>query len=163
MTPRYPGNPATDSMATFTLFPKGTYEFTISSSKAFESKDSQTGDVKNYGVRQTLICESEGAYKGKKLTFTHYRHTEGGRGISKNFLMAAYGFEVEDTNEEEFNELVAGYDWGFDPESSFVGEGWSKTHGSRVILVLDSVTEKDLKDPSKVRENQKFSKFMPIK
>src|SRR5688572_10613127 len=82
-------NPS-DVTVGFKVFDKGSYELEIGEPKAFlgQGKD---GRADNYGVR--YMCKiADGPNKGQKYMVNCYMHTEESQAFSKQFLMAALGF-----------------------------------------------------------------------
>jgi hypothetical protein len=63
-----------------------------------------------------------------------FMHTEGSQAFSKQFLMAAYGYKRNESDEQRFNSDFADKDWSYDPDSGDVGEVWREATGKRAIV-----------------------------
>lgn len=129
--PNYEPN-LTDVQSTLEVFPKGEYEFKITSAKSFE-KSKEDGS-KTVGIRFPM----EEAESGKKTIYTLYVHSEGAMGFAKRFVMAAYGYSVDSEGENKFNNDYRGADWSIDTENGTVGEIWKDLIGKRVVGVVDT-------------------------
>jgi hypothetical protein len=132
--PRYEGDP-TRASATFEVFPKGDYEFSIGEPKAFERTNAKGAPT--WGIRYTLTVQSEGPHKGKIFVQTLYKHVETAEGINKRFVMAAMGYQVKRDDEKRFDADFAGKDWSFDTDSGACGDAWRELTGRRVVASLD--------------------------
>ena len=131
--PRYDHDPSKVT-STLQVLSKGDYEFIIKGIKAFE-RTAGAGH-QSYGVRYKLEV-AEGLQKGKLVVVTSYLHSEGAESMAKQFLIAAYGNQVNDAGEKAFDEETAGNDWAFDTDSGAVGEGYSVLIGKRIANDLD--------------------------
>lgn len=132
--PRYEGDP-TRASATFEVFPKGDYEFTIGEPKAFERTNAQ-GKL-TYGIRYTLTVQNEGPFKGKPFPQTLYKHVETAEGINKRFVMAALGYALTKPDEKRFDTDYAGKDWSFDTDTGACGDAWRELTGRRIVGSFD--------------------------
>lgn len=141
--PRYTPNQQ-NSTAALEVFNKDEYEFVIGEPKAFynAAKDNTaTGGVEkgeSYGIRYVLT-HAAGPYAGKKYIKTLYLHSEGGRDMAKQFMMPAYGFQVNAEAEAEFNKKIVeeGLDDSFNTDDGSVGSYWTHVKGGRVKGALD--------------------------
>lgn len=133
MTGRYNFDPNAVA-ATMTVFEKGEYTFKLTSVKSFLGKEKE-GKETSYGVRVTAECQTPGAYLGKKAIFNLYMHNEGSQSVSKQVLMAAYGYEKNPEAEAQFNSDFTVKDWSFNPEDGSVGEVWNGLINQQVIAV----------------------------
>ena len=148
----------TNVAATIKVFDKGIYEFSIGAAKPF--KKAASGDkAEQFGIRYPLKVEAvhedgEPDQVGKGETvFTCYLHNEGGQGMSKQFVMAGYGYRVNDEGEEAFNEAVGSdADWAVNFEDGTVGTIWGELAGKRILAELDSKV-------NKANPDQKFQNF----
>ena len=136
--PRYTPN-QTNASATFTIFPKDQYEFVIGEPKPFETTKEKDGvsSVVNHGIRYTLTCVSSGAFNGKKYIKTCYMHSAGSEDMTKQFMQAAHGFEMNSDGEAQFNDKILTLDQSYDPETGEVGDYWSSIKGGRILGVLE--------------------------
>jgi hypothetical protein len=150
---RYTPNPS-NVTATFEVFPKGDYEFTMGKPKAFEKKDKDV--VVNFGVRVPLTI-NDGQYKGKKTSAAMYFHNEGSESASKRFQMAALGFKNNKEAEEAFNLKSAELDWSFDQETGDVSDIWKQFEGKQIVGVLDVDKNKNTGEPM-----QQFKSWRPV-
>lgn len=153
--PRFEPDPSKVS-ATIDILDKDDYEFIIGTAKSFAAMN-DNGSVKNHGVRYPIEV-AEGTSKGKKQFQTCYQHTPGSEAFSKQFLMAAYGYDVTPAGEKEFDRDFAGKDWSYDTDSGSVGEVWRGIEGKRVIGSADIGTNKNTGDPM-----QQFKAWRPLK
>lgn len=142
--PRYEYDPSKTS-AVQEIFPKDDYEIVVGEPKSFIRKNRKNED--SYGVRFMLTID-EGQYKGKKLMYTCYLHTEGSQSMTKRFQMAVFGFKNKAEDEKAFDAATAGLDWAFDPETGTCGEAWHKMAGAHVIAGLDIDKNKETDEPT---------------
>lgn len=144
------------------VFPKGDYEFTVGTPKAFKRKGKKG---ENWGVGLNVTCvevlDGDPAYKGKKSYISLFMHSEGAQGFSKQTVMALYGYTTDpksENNEQAFNEKFAGEDWSYDPESGKCGDIYKNLEGKRFQCPLDSRTNPD--DDSQLQ--QVWGKIRPL-
>ena len=131
--PRYEHDPSKVT-TTLQVLPKGDYEFIIKGIKSFVRTAS--AGHQSYGVRYSLEV-AEGLAKGKRAVVSSYLHSEGGEQMAKQILIAAYGFQVNDAGEREFDEAVAGGDWSINPDDQSIGDAYKEMIGKRVANDLD--------------------------
>ena len=119
--------------AGFEILPKGDYILTVMNPKGF-AKNNDDGTLRNHGVRVTLkVAQTDNtALVGKTIQHTLYGHTEGSNRMTKQFVMAAYGFGSKD--EKAFNEAYGAKDWTYDENS--VGEVYSGMDGKVIFSSL---------------------------
>lgn len=136
--PRYTPN-QTNNTATFEVFPLGEYELIIGEPKPFTSEDKpqQDGTTKtgNYGIRYALTI-AEGPFAGKKYIKTCYMHTQGSEDMTKQFMLAAHGFESNFDSEKLFNDKIATMDQTFNSDDGSCGDYWTSIKGGRVKVTL---------------------------
>ncbi len=162
--PRYEHDPS-KVVSTLQVLPKGDYEFLIKGAKAFE-RTAGAGH-QSYGVRYKMEV-ADGLQKGKPMIFTTYLHSEGAESMAKQFLIAAYGHEVNDVGEKAFDEDTSGDDWSIDTDSGKCGDAYEKIVGKRIANDLDVemqhskwIEGKPDTDSPKV-ERQVFGTWRPI-
>ena len=134
----------TSAVASILQLPKGTYEFKIENPKTFKQSSNQPdGSTKeSYGIAVTLRVTSEGEYKNKTQPHRMYLHTEGAWGMAKQFVQAAYGYDVNQPGEHKFNEAFKGADMTFDPDSEELGTVWKELDGKTIAADCDLVVNK---------------------
>jgi hypothetical protein len=129
-------NDPTAVSAGFTILPRDDYEFIIGNAKAFY-KTGQNGKADNHGVRYGLVVAS-GPMEGKKSApFNGYQHSEDAQGFTKQFLMAALGYDKGREEEARFDADQKGKDWGYDTDSGSVGDAWQELVGKRIVGSYD--------------------------
>lgn len=129
------------AQVSFDVLPKGEYEFTIGEPKPFFRQNSKGED--SYGIRFAMKCVTPGLESKRVQPYSCYMQSEGGQSFTKQFLMAALGYEKGPKEEQRFNEDMGGKDWSFDPESGSVGSAYSGAQGSRIIGIVDVSIDKD--------------------
>lgn len=142
--PRYTPNQQNNT-ATLEVFPKDEYEFIIGEPKPFynAAKDNTaTGGAdkgENFGIRYVL-SHAAGPYAGKKYVKTCYLHSQGAADMTKQFMLAAYGFQPNNEAEQEFNKKIVeeGLDDSFNTDDGSVGSYWTKIKGGRVKGLLET-------------------------
>ena len=129
------------------VYDKGEYDIELGEPRPFLRITSSGKNVgaTNYGVMFRCII-LEGPQKGKPYIHNCMMHTTESEGFSKQFQMAAYGYEKR--QEEEFDvEVGAVKDWIFDPQPDsgepYCGDGWRDMKGKRIKISLDKVKGKD--------------------
>lgn len=140
--------------AGFEVLPKGDYVLTVQNPKGF-SRTNNEGKL-SHGVRVTLKvtqCDNS-ALVGKTVQHTLYGHSEGAQKMTKQFVMAVYGFGSKD--EKAFNEAFGAKDWGYDEDGS-VGEVYKEMDGKVVFASLD------VKLSDTGEEQQNYKKIGPFK
>lgn len=127
--------------AGFTIYPKGEYEFSFGTPKAFKREGKKGA---NFGVGFPLTCmevhDGDPNMKGKKHYYNGFMHSEGAQSFTKGMVMAAYGYVTDqkaEKNQQAFDEKFAGEDWSFDPDNGSVGSVFKDMEGKRIIYVLD--------------------------
>lgn len=153
---RYSHDP-TQVTASLTILPKDEYEFVIGKPKPFE-RTAKAGH-QSYGVRFPLTVVG-GSQNGKKTVYSLYLHSEGGQQMAKRFQIAVGGLTVNEKNEKIWDQQNAGRDWGYDPESGEVGEGWKEYEGVHVVCDLDVEIVKNDKDEDV--ESQIWGTWRPL-
>ena len=158
--PRYEATPSEVS-ASFGILPAGELELIIGEPKTYvripkEGNDKDEGD---YGLGFPVTVVKPTAHAGEKGYFNASQGNDIGKAISKQFTMAALGFEINKENENRFNEKYKDADWSFDTDTKQVGEAWMKLKGQHVIVESSSTMAKD----GSGKEFQKFSKWRPVK
>ncbi len=153
--PRFEPDPSKVS-ATIDILDKDDYELIIGEPKAFASKN-EDGTIRNHGVRFGVTV-AEGPSKDKKQFNTCYQHTPGSEGFSKQFVMAAYGYDVTPSGEREFDRDFAGKDWGYDTDTGTCGEVWQGMANRRVVGSADIGTNPTTKEPT-----QQWKGWRPLK
>ena len=152
--PKFNHNPS-DSNAAQLVLEKDTYNFEIGKPSVFIF-DKDPNKV-SYGVQYPLTVMSDGKYKGKKIFFRCFQHTDGSRDMAKRFLVAAEGFNPQKQEEEEkYNEAYASKDWGFDTDAKTYGDGWEIPVGKLVTADAD-IKEKD----GNMNQNLNFKPYLP--
>lgn len=143
--------------------PKGDYEFSVSDVKLF-SRDRTEDDqsvTKLFGVQYNLVvqrADGNEEYMGKTIPFQVYLHSDKAFGIVKRFVMAAYGFALNDEN--AFNDKFKKADWKADPETQHLGDIWKGIQGTRIAATADVVPQKGPK-AKEGETNQQFN-WRPI-
>jgi hypothetical protein len=141
MSPVYRPDP-TKVAAGIKVFDKGEYEIELGEPKPFlrETKQGKNAGQENHGVMFTNIIV-EGAEKGQRYIHNCMMHTPDSETFSKQFQMAAYGFDRKD--ERKFDEEVGSKkDWVYDPKPEdgsdpYVGDGWRDMKGKRILISLN--------------------------
>jgi hypothetical protein len=154
MSPVHQFDP-TQVVAGFAVFPKDEYEFEVKDAKAFQRTNKKGEET--YGIRFQLIGRSSVA-DGKKSMYTCYMHSDGAQSFSKQFLMAVYGFNRNDSDEKRFNaEYGDAALWSYDPESGAVGEIYKGTVGKRFYGNVEPG-----KNPETGEPTQQWKSFRPF-
>jgi hypothetical protein len=156
--PRYEFDPSQDNAVTLVL-PKDDYEFVVGEPKSFQRKNAKNED--SFGVRYPLTV-AEGQYQGKRIFYSTYYQSQGGRDMAKVFLMAVNGYPRNAEGEEGFNEEFKGADWAFNPEDTSVGEAFRSVVGKRVRGSLDIQPAKDREGNLTGEQNQQFQTWSPL-
>lgn len=138
---RYTHDP-TSVTASLVVLPKDFYEFKLGKPKPFE-RTARAGH-QTYGLYIPATVEG-GPSDGKKIIIRLMLHTEGAAAMAKRFQIAAYGLPVNEQNEKVFDEWAKEQDWGYDPESGEIGEGWKQYEGLHVACDCDVQPQKDEK------------------
>lgn len=137
-------------VANFEILPKDDYEFIIGSPKAFDKKETDNTTVKNYGVRVSVTVAS-GPMQGKKgQPVNLYQHNDGSLAFSKQFQMAALGYDKGRNEEIRFDNDYKGKDWSFDTDTGACGDAWNELTGKRIIGTLDIGVNPTTGDPQQV-------------
>lgn len=138
----------------------GEYVFLVGEPKGFHNKkeDQNTGaDTSNYGVGFNLIVKTPGKYEGQSVHTRFYLHSPGSVKMTKQFLLAVQGFNVNSqTAEAEFNNKYSGQDW-IDFDDLSVGEIYKLCAGRRVNA---NVSVKD--NPMRDGELQNNYRWLPF-
>ena len=130
--PRHEASPSAVTAA-FSVLPKDHYVFKIGEAKAFANKEKGS-----YGIRYSISVESPDAMRSQKpAPINCYQHNEPSQGMTKQFLMAAYGFKLNSEGEKAFNEATKSLDWTFDTDTGEIGDGWTKINGGTVEADVD--------------------------
>lgn len=124
------------------VYDKGEYEIELGDPKPFlrETATGKNAGNINHGVMFRCII-TEGPQKGKPYIHNCMMHTPESEGFSKQFQMAAYGYDKKD--EEKFNtEVGAVKDWSYDPKPDdgsdpTCGDGWRDMKGKRLLISLN--------------------------
>lgn len=141
--PKYTASPAKDLASGFFEAPDDIYEVLATNVKPFEKANK--ADVMTHGVR-IAIKIAEGAHKDKQLSpIKLYYHTEGGASYAKSILMAIFG-----KNEIDFNTMAADKDWGMDPDTGAVGDGFMDIKGKRFKVQTEQTIIPN-SDPPKIQ------------
>lgn len=158
MAPNFDFDPTKDT-ATTEIYPKDDYEIQVGEPKSFlrtAAKDTPDEHL-SYGVRFPLTIRG-GEYDGKKINnFSIYHHSDGARTMGKQFLMAVLGYGRSKSEEQRFNEDMAGKDWKCDYETGAVGDAFRELTGKRVIGSLDVQKNKQSGE-----EQQAFKGWRPV-
>ena len=132
--PRHEASPSAVS-ANFSTLPKGHYTFKIHEAKVFNKS---TNDKNSYGIRYAIsVLAPEAAKAAKPVPVNCYQHNEGSQAMTKQFLIAAYGFKNNSDGEKEFDKLADSEDWSFDTDTGECGSGWTKINGGTVEADVD--------------------------
>ena len=153
MSPVYRPDPSKVA-AGIKIYDKGTYELELGEPKPFLRTTSTGKNAGNENFGVLFVCTIlEGAEKGKKYIHNCMMHTPESEGFSKQFQMAAYGFEKKD--ESKFDEFSFTKDWSFDPKPDdgsepSCGDGWRDMKGKRIKIDLDKGLNADKQEQQKV-------------
>lgn len=129
--PTYNNDP-TKVAASFAVLPKDSYELIIGTPKAF-FKGGQNGKADNYGIRCPLTVAT-GQFAGTRgVPANLYQHTQDAESYSKQFIMAALGYDKGRDEERRFDNDMKGADWSFDTDTGAVGDAWRQLEGKRII------------------------------
>src|SRR5688572_42416 len=104
------------------VYEKGEYEIELGEPRPFlrETKQGKNAGQMNHGVMFRSII-TEGPNKGKPYIHNCMMHTLESEGFSKQFQMAAYGFDKKD--EERFDrEIGSVKDWSYNIPDDPTGE-----------------------------------------
>lgn len=139
--PGFDFNP-NDVTVGFEVFDKGSYEIEVGEPRSFFAVG-KDGKADNYGVRYVAKI-ADGPKKGRKYLINCYMHTEESQAVSKQFLMAALGYNPRNQeNEREFNEKFGNENWRYNPDDKSAGDMWHKATNQRLIVDLDIGVGKD--------------------
>lgn len=154
MSPRYEPDFSKVTVS-FELFSKGDYEFVIGEPTSFQGEN-RKGGLK-VGVRYPIVLaeDTNGHKKGARQMFTCYIHSDGAMSFSKQWLMAALGFNRNE--EKKFDAEYASKDWSIDTESKAAGDVWREVNGKRVIISVDQQA-----NPETGELGNTFSGFRPV-
>lgn len=148
-------NPA-DAVAGLMVFPKADepYQIEIGEPKAFYRKG-KDGKDDNFGIMfRSKIAE--GTFKGKTIIINCYMHTEESRGFSKQYQMAALGYDTKiQGDEEKFNEATRGWDWKANPDDGSCGDGWHKMSKQIILADLDTKINAATNEPQQQTKSVK--------
>lgn len=145
MSPASPYTPdLTKVQAGIPQLPKGDYEFSITEGKLFkrERTEDDNSVTKLHGVQYNLVVtrSEDPQYMGKTIPFQIYLHSDKAFSIVKQFLLAAYGFPLNE--QDAFNKKFEGADWEVNPETDHVGDVWTGVVGGRIAATADLVPQK---------------------
>jgi hypothetical protein len=140
MSPVFRTDP-TKVAAGIPVYPKGSYEIELGDPKPFlrTTASGKNAGQENHGVMFRCIIV-EGPQKGKAYIHNCMMHTPESEGFSKQFQMAAYGYERKD--EAKFDEEIGSTkDWIYDPKPEdgsdpTCGDGWRDMKGKRIKIDL---------------------------
>jgi hypothetical protein len=143
-------------------FEKGRRTFEVTSVKGYSrTKKDASGapkfpEEKVLGIYFGLKC-IDPTHRDQRQIYNGMVHTEGSVGFTKQFLMAALGYNPRDMNSEnDFNKTFAGIGWSIDFETGACGETWMKAKGRLVSL------ETDIQVDTNGNPQQKFSNPQPV-
>lgn len=166
MCPAHSFDPTTVS-ALIQIFPKGTYEFSISEPKAYQrpNKEGKLTKGIRYGVTCEEVHDGDPNMKGERQFVNGYPSSadapdginEGGLAFIKGFLLAAYGYERTTAGQREFDAAMKGKDWALDFESGACGDAWRDVTGKRFLADMDTGINKDSGEAQ-----QKWSQFRKV-
>jgi hypothetical protein len=152
--PRFTPDP-TKVTTGFPVYPKGSYVVEIGEPKTFFNPG-KDGKGDNFGVRFAGKIVEPTEFAGKPYSIQCMQHTEGSQSFSKNYQMAALGYNPSDNDSQAaFNTEKGMADWSFNTDDNTVGDGWHEMKGKVIRLDLDTAMDKDQK------EQQKVSKIYP--
>jgi hypothetical protein len=150
--------------ATTRIFERGEYEIELKKPTGRVYVKDDGTEVANITYFATMIgkIKADGKlddeFEGEDVSpIRMYAHTEGAFRMTKQFLMAAYGYNRDE--EDVFNKEVGKEkDWTLDGEEdeTIIGSGYSDVAGNRVRVTLD-------KEKYEGREQQDFRAFFPVK
>lgn len=145
----------------FEIFPKGSYEIEVGEPKSF-FKPGKEGKLDNHGVR--FMCKiADGDKKGRKYMVNCYMHTEESQAFSKQFLMAALGYDPKKLEDEQaFNAATANENWRYNPDDKSAGDMWHRVKNQRLNVDLDVGIAPDTA-PNAGERQQKLVGYRPIK
>ena len=156
--PRYEFDPSQDSAVQLVL-PKDDYEFIVGEPRPFARKNAKGED--SFGIRYPLTV-AEGIHQGKRIFYSTYYQSQGGRDMAKAFLLAVFGYPRNKEGEDAFNAEFQGADWSFNPEEGTVGEAFRGVTGKRVRGSLDIQPARDREGNLTGEQNQQFQSWSPL-
>jgi hypothetical protein len=131
-------NDPTKVTANAVVLPKDDYEFIIGSPKSFAKKNDDGVTIKNYGIRYPIIVAG-GPFDGQKpYPAVLYQHNPESESFSKQFLMAALGYDKGRDEEKRFDEASRGKDWSFDTDTGACGDAWNELTGKIIVGSFDT-------------------------
>lgn len=160
---RYNADPTKDS-AGFPVLPKADYRFKFGEPKPFENIDDNDPNKKNFGVAFIAKVvpgpvdldgnESPRDQIGKSAYVRLFYHTDNAQSFRKQYILAAYGYTTNEEN--DFNEISQSeeIDWGFDPETGEVGEGFKMMSNKEFVASLSVQKRKFKRNGVEVEEEQ---------
>lgn len=123
------------------IYEKGSYEIELGEPKPFlrVTASGKNAGQQNHGVMFRCIIV-EGPQKGKPYIHNCMMHTQESESFSKQFQLAAYGYERNDEAKFDANEGT-NKDWSYDPVPEgggepTVGDGWREMKGKHVKIDL---------------------------
>lgn len=131
------------------IYDKGEYLVKLGEPKAFlrETKKGKNAGKQNYGV--LFVCEiMDGVNKGKKYIHNCMMHTTESEGFSKQFQMAAYGFEKKEEQKFDTKVINEALDFSYDPKPDdgsdpWCGPAWRAMKDKQVYVSLNKSTGDD--------------------
>lgn len=118
--------------------------------KPFHNEADEANErTENFGISlglKLVACESDTnkKYIGRTFPQRFYLHNDGSLSVTKRFVMACYGYSVND--EEAYNEKFAEADASIDPDAGEVGELYAGLRGKNVAASVKSKARRD--DPN---------------
>lgn len=147
-------------------FTKGRYQFEVVSAKSYsrQKKDGAGNPIADsvvqgiyYGLKCVGAPEGQESLVGQRQLLNAMVHNEGSLGFSKQFVMAALGYNSRDINSEnEFNKKFAGLSWSLDFATGGVGDMWSAPKGHVLSI------ECDIGVDNQGAPQQKMTNYQPV-
>ncbi len=140
--------------ATIIILDKGEYEFIIGKPKSFQRENSK--GILSVGVRFPMTV-AEGPMANKRTFYTCYVHTDGAKGFTKQFWMAALDYPLTREGEAKFNAENQDLDLTLETELGECGEFWHSLTDRHVTAAVDLGVNPDTGEP-----NQAWKRFRGV-
>lgn len=158
---RFNADPSKDS-AGFPVLAKGDYRFKFGEPKTFKNLDENGKESFGIAFIAKVVPgpvdldgnQSPAEGMGKSAYVRLFYHTDNAQSFRKQYILAAYGYKVNEENEFNAISEQENIDWGFDTEDGSVGEGFKMMSNKEFVSSLSVQKRKFKRNGVDVEEEQ---------